>query len=198
MKNFHFIIVFSVLMMIPLVQAATPEIPTDIMAKIKARAVNEFPDNNSAQKEQVKAQTRAYQEVNNYQNKKVPSAVLVTIKSNIVQSYPYDFTAQLFFIHQQANTYLKLGILSSSLFPSQIVECEDLKWKLTVKGRPAVYRGRVKPGTVDVIHVEVRNSRGLIGQNFGFPNPGGTWEVMVWGDSAIRKRHRETFYCEKY
>lgn len=198
MKHFCFAILCGALMLIPCVKAASTEIPQNVMAKIKARAASEFPDDRTAQKDRVKAQSRAYREVQNYENKKIPSEVLVTIKTNIVQNYPYDFTSQLFFINQQANTYLRLGALSSRLFPSKIVECEDLKWKLTVKGRPAVYRGSVKPGTVDVIHIEVRNSRGLIGQNFGFPNPGGTWEVMIWGDSAIIKRHRETFYCEKY
>ena len=198
MKGFNFVILFSILILIPNIEAAGSEVPQDIMAKIKARAASEFPKNQSAQKKRVEAQTRAYKEVQDYQNKKLPGDVLLTIRNNVVRSYPYDFTAQLFYINHQANTYLKLGMLSSRLLPPQIVECEDLKWKLTVKGRPAVYRGSVKPGTVDVIHIEVRGSRGLIGQNFGFPNPGGSWEVMIWGDSAIFKKHRETFYCEKY
>jgi len=78
------------------------------------------------------------------------------------------------------------------------VECENLKWQLAVKGRPAIYRGTVKSGSVDVIYVEIRDNRGLIGQNFGFTNPGGSWEIMVWGDNYISTRHREKFYCEKY
>ncbi|UCH40155.1 MAG: hypothetical protein JSU67_00155 [Gammaproteobacteria bacterium] len=198
MKGFNFVIVFSILILTPNIEAAGSEVPQDIMAKIKARAASELPNNQAEQKKRVEAQTRAYKEVQDYQNKKLPGDVLLTIRNNVVRSYPYDFTTQLFFLNHQANTYLKLGILSSRLLPPQIVECEDLKWKLKVKGRPAVYRGSVKPGTVDVIHIEVRGSRGLIGQNFGFPNPGGSWEVMIWGDSAIFNKHKETFYCEKY
>ncbi len=67
-----------------------------------------------------------------------------------------------------------------------------------MSGTPATYRGTVDPGSVDVIYVEVRGNRGLIGQNDGFTTPGGSWEVLVWGDHDIRREHEEKFACETY
>jgi len=198
MKLFIVVISLSILLLpMPAFTVDTP-VPKNVLAKIKAKAEADSPSNHSVQEAQVKAQIEAYQEVQNYENKQVPVSVIEKIRVNIGLTHPYDYTTQLFFMNQQVNSYLKMGLMSSHLFPASLVTCEDLKWKLAVSGKPAVYRGTVKPGTVDVIYVEVRNSRGLIGQNFGFPNPGGTWEVMVWGDYNIKKRHREKFLCEKY
>lgn len=180
------------------VNAADATIPKQIMEKIKSKATIDFPGDRPAQNEAINTQTKAYNQVNKYSNKKVPVVVINQIRRNTTRYYPADYSAQLFFLNQQVNTYLKLGLVSERLFPPEIVECENLKWKLTVAGRPAVYRGSVESGSVDVIYVEVRSGRGLIGQNFGFTNPGGTWEIMVWGDYNIRKSHKEKFYCEKY
>ena len=173
-------------------------VPKSVMTKIRAKAKTDSPGNLSVQEAQVKAQTEAYRIVQTYKNTQVPVKVIEKIRVNIGLTHPYDYTTQLFFMNQQVNSYAKMGLMSSHLFPSKLVTCEDLKWKLTVRGKPAVYRGTVKPGMVDVIYIEVRNSRGLIGQNFGFPNPGGTWEIMVWGDYQIKTKHREKFLCEKY
>jgi hypothetical protein len=133
----------------------------------------------------------------------------------------------------QVNSYLKLGLLSSPLFTAKSVKCEKLRWRLSVKGTPAVYRGSVKPDAVDVVYIEVRgirkafrvwpvrndkdrnkrtvkpdsgrvaaveerNVKLFIGQGMGFPNPGGIWEIIVWGDYYIKNRDRLKFYCEKY
>ena len=198
MKLFIVVVSLSILLVpMPAFTADTP-VPKDVMAKIKAKAQTDSPGNRTAQQAQVKAQVEAYRKVQTYENKRVPVTVIDKIRVNIGLTHPYDYTTQLFFMNQQVNSYLRMGLMSSHLFPSSLVECEDLKWRLTVKGKPAVYRGTVKPGTVDVIYVEVRGSRGLIGQNFGFPNPGGSWEIMVWGDYNILKKHREKFLCEKY
>jgi hypothetical protein len=197
-KIFMPVIMLVISMLPAFVNAADATIPKQIMEKIKTKATIDFPGNKSVQNEAINTQTEAYNQVKKYSNKKVPVVVINRIRRNTTRYYPSDYSAQLFFLNQQVNTYLKLGVISERLFPPKIVECENLKWKLTVKGRPAIYRGTVEPGTVDVIYVEVRSGRGLIGQNFGFTNPGGTWEIMVWGDYNIRKRHKEKFYCEKY
>lgn len=177
---------------------ADATIPKEILAKIKAKAINEHPGNASTQNKVIKNQIAAYKEIETYQNKNVPVTVLNKIKINISLNHPFNYTTQLFFMNQQVNLYMKLGLLGSHLFPAEIVECEELRWRLAVNGKPATYRGTLKPGTVDVIYVEVRGRRGLIGQNFGFPNPGGAWEVMVWGDHNISRKHREKFLCEKF
>ena len=198
MKLFIVVISLSILLLpMPAFTADIP-VPKDVLAKIKAKAKTDSPGSRAAQEAQVNAQVEAYRKVQTYENKRVPVTVIDKIRVNIGLTHPYDYTTQLFFMNQQVNSYLKMGLMSSHLFPASLVTCEDLKWKLTKKGRPAVYRGTVKPGTVDVIYVEVRSSRGLIGQNFGFPNPGGAWEIMVWGDYNILKKHRERFLCEKY
>jgi hypothetical protein len=180
------------------VSAADARIPAPIMNKIKARAASDSPGNTAAQKDTINRQSAAYNRVDNYSNKEIPAVVLNKIRVTTTQYYPFDYSAQLFFINQQVNSYLKLGVLSERLFPPKVVDCENLKWKLAVSGTPATYRGTVDPGSVDVIYVEVRGSRGLLGQNYGFTNPGGSFEVMVWGDLNIRRKHKEKFYCEKY
>jgi len=198
MKN-YLVLVFLVVSLNPtFVSAANAQIPEPVMNKITARAASDFPGNQSAQKESIKVQTAAYSRVKAYSNNEVPAIVLNKIKISTTQYYPFDYSAQLFFINQQVNSYLKLGVLSERLFPPKVVDCENLKWKLSVSGTPATYRGTVDPGSVDVIYVEVRSGRNLIGQNYGFTNPGGSWEVMVWGDYNIRRKHKEKFYCEKY
>ena len=193
------ILIYLVISLQPVfVSAADARIPGPVMDKIKARAASDFPGNTAAQKATIKTQSEAYGRVENYSNKEIPAAVLNKIRVTTTQYYPFDYSAQLFFINQQVNSYLKLGVLSERLFPPKVVDCENLKWKLAVSGTPATYRGTVEPGTVDVIYVEVRGNRGLIGQNYGFTNPGGSWEIMVWGDYNIRRKHKEKFYCEKY
>jgi hypothetical protein len=198
MKNCLFLVCLVISLYPALVGAADARIPAPVMEKIEARAASDFPGNTAAQKETIKMQTADYGRVKNYSNKEIPAVVLSNIRVTTTQYYPFDYSAQLFFINQQVNSYLKLGVLSERLFPPRVVDCENLKWKLAVSGTPATYRGTVDPGTVDVIYVEVRGRRGLIGQNYGFTNPGGSWEVMVWGDYNIRRKHKEKFYCEKY
>ena len=195
-KYLAFILVASTLP--AFVNAADATIPGLIREKINVKAATEFPEDKSAQNKAIKTQSEAYNQVEKYSNKKVPIAVINTIKRNTTRYYPYDYSTQLFYLNQQVNSYLRLGIISERFLPPKTVECDNLKWKLTLTGRPAIYRGTVEPGTVDVIYVEVRGSRGLIGQSYGFTNPGGAWEIMVWGDDNVRKKHREKFYCEKY
>ena len=198
MKYYLFLVCLIISTHTALVSAADARIPKPVMEKIEARAASDFPGNKSAQKDTIKAQTKAYGRIKNYSNNGVPTVVLNKIKISTTQYYPFDYSAQLFFINQQVNSYLKLGVLPERLFPPKVVDCENLKWKLAVSGTPATYRGTVDPGTVDVIYIEVRSGRDLIGQNYGFTNPGGSWEVMVWGDYNIRRNHKEKFYCEKY
>ena len=198
MKLFTVIVSLSILLLPMSAFTADTSVPKDVLEKIKAKAQSDAPGNRSAQETQVKTQVEAYRKVQSYENKQVPITVIDKIRFNIGRTHPHDYTTQLFFMNQQVNAYLKLGLMSSHLFPANLVTCENLRWRITRTGRPAVYRGTVKPGTVDVIYVEVRSSRGLIGQNYGFPNPGGSWEIMVWGDYNILKKHREKFLCEKY
>jgi hypothetical protein len=198
MKNCLVFVLLIAALQSVFVSAAEVRVPKPVMEKIEARAASDFPGNTAAQKNTIKAQTAAYGRVKNYSNKEVPTVVLNKIRVTTTQYYPFDYSAQLFFINQQVNSFLKLGMLSERLFPPKVVDCEKLKWKLAVSGTPATYRGTVDQGTVDVIYVEVRGSRGLIGQNYGFTNPGGSWEIMVWGDYNIRRKHKEKFYCEKY
>ena len=80
---------------------------------------------------------------------------------------------------------------------SKVVDCVDLRWKLVKQGRPAIYRGSVKPGSAVHLQIEVRNKTRIIGQASAVPNGGGNWQMRVWGDYNIKKRHKERFYCHK-
>lgn len=196
MKIFVLVILLSISMLTSSVTLAGVSIPNKTLTKIKAKAATDFPGDNSTQKQVIRDQTKAYSEVENYKNKNIPEEKLRKIKKDAARNHPVSYRTQLFVIHQQVNSYLGLGLISSRSPAAGVVECENLRWKLSRKGRPATYRGTLKAGSVDVIYVEVRNSAGLIGQGMGFPNPSGTWEIVVWGDYRIKNSHREWFYCE--
>lgn len=106
-------------------------------------------------------------------------------------------------------TLVLITLISSPSFAIETVTCKKLWWKLTVEGKPATYRGTVKAGSADVIHIEVRKYYGkrlakdwgrfrTVGLAKGFPNPGGSWEINVWGDLKIDQDNRVKFFCEKY
>lgn len=93
-----------------------------------------------------------------------------------------------------------LVFLTSPCFATETVECEDLQWNLVVTGAPGTYRGTVKAGSADVIHIEARkrNGKTVIGQGMSFVNTDGSWEIIIWADYNLKKSHRARFYCEKY
>ena len=97
---------------------------------------------------------------------------------------------------------LALPILFIVLFSTpafaELVKCENLRWKLVTKGTPATYRGSIKAGSADYIELEVRRRNKIIAQDSAYPNGGGNWEMLVYGDSNIIKSHKEKFYCHKY
>lgn len=177
---------------------AAEAIPQDVLAGLQARAAEAHPGNRDAQQRYIDEQSDAYRSISEFSNPKVPQQVVDRIRVNIAVNHPYDFTRQLYFLNQQTNLFLRFGLVSSHVLPPEVVECKDLEWRLAVRGQPATYRGTIKPGSADIIYIEVRKGHRLVGQNFAFPNPGGAWEVMVWGDHLIKRSHREKFYCEKY
>ncbi len=187
------------LLLVPLAGgAASVKIPPEVLAGIEAKAAEVHPDSRSGQKRFVREQSVAFHSLREYENQQVPTNVISRIRINVATQHPYDFKRQLFFLNQQANLFLKFGLVTSQVLPPRVVDCEDLEWRLAVRGQPATYRGSIKPGSADIVYIEVRKGLELIGQNFAFPNPGGAWEVMVWGDHYIKRTHREKFHCEKY
>ncbi len=94
-------------------------------------------------------------------------------------------------------SFLVLTIVFS--FPAQAEKCLGLKWKLTERdGHYATYRGKITPGSADVVHIELRNNKGIIAQDFGYPNPLGSWEINLYADRKVKRSHKESFVCESY
>lgn len=183
------------------VYAADALIPKETLLKIEAKAAVDFPNDQSRQEDVIKTQTAAYNKVKNYKNKKVSAKLLEKIKILAAQDFPLDYRAQLSKINQLVNAYRKLGRLSTHTFTitTGVGICKKLRRRLANKGgREYYYWGTVKPGSADVIYLIVRSNLGLIGQNFGFPNPDGTWEITIWGDYNVGNARTEKFYCEKY
>lgn len=161
---------------------------------IEAKAAVDFPNDYSKQEDVIKAQTTAYAEIKNYKNENVPVKILENLKIKAARNFPLDYRFQLSIILQQVNSDLKLSRYSLHSIVTDIEKCEDLKWRLGNKGgQEYYYWGTLKPGSADVIYVV-----GLFGQNFGFPNPDGTWEITVWDDYKVENTRREKFACEKY
>lgn len=201
MKVVIFLILLSISMQLTSVYAAGVLIPKETLLKIEAKAAADFPNDYSKQEDVIKTQTAAYNKVKNYKNNKVSAKLLEKIKIIAAQDFPLDYRAQLSKINQLVNAYRKLGRLSTHTFTTTtgVGICKKLRRRLANKGgREYYYWGTVKPGSVDVIYLIVRSNLGLIGQNFGFPNPDGTWEITIWGDYNVGNVRTEKFYCEKY
>lgn len=229
------------------VSATGAPIPKETLQKIEAKAATDFPDDYSKQEDVIKAQTKAYREIENYQNKNVPKIILENIKTKAAQDYPFDYrlqlsnitrqsysynklnrisrrsfarapaklveklkkkasrefpldyVLQLSIILQQVNSELKLGQISGHSYAPDIANCKNLSWKVAGKGgREFYYWGTLGPGSADVIYLIVKSNRGLIGQNFGFSNPDGTWEISIWGDYSAGTTRKEKFRCERF
>ena len=93
-------------------------------------------------------------------------------------------------------TCLAVAAFSANALALDVVKCQNLRWKLIEKGTPATYRGSVKAGSAKVLDIEIRNSKGIIGQTKAFPNAGGNWQARVWGDYRIKRSHRVKIYCK--
>jgi hypothetical protein len=100
-------------------------IPKDTLLKIEAKAATDFPDDYSKQENVIKAETKAYKEIENYKNKKVPKTTLENIKIKAAQDYPFDYGLQLSKIIRQSYSYIKLERLSGHSFakaPAKLVD----------------------------------------------------------------------------
>ena len=63
MTNKYLALILVVSMLPTFVNAADATIPSQIMEKIKVKAVTEFPEDKSAQKKSINTQTEAYNQV---------------------------------------------------------------------------------------------------------------------------------------
>jgi hypothetical protein len=68
-------VLLGLLMLSTTPQAAGVLIPKQTLAKIKAQAAQDHPDDYAVQEYVIKTQTKAYYEVKNYKNKKVPKGM---------------------------------------------------------------------------------------------------------------------------
>lgn len=173
-------------------------IPDDISAQIEAWAATEFPDDHAQRNREIRAQARAYEEIRDYEDKRLSAKLLAQIKTMARQQHPLDFSAQLSWLNRSVHSYLQLGRLSTGSFTGGITSCRKLKWRVTNKpGREMYYRGTLAPGSADTIYLIVGSGREVIGQNFAFPKPDGSWEISIWGDYEKAIPRREKFRCEK-
>ena len=91
---------------------------------------------------------------------------------------------------------IALILASTSLHAAK---CEKLYWKQTQRSADyAKYRGKIKPGSADVVHLELYRNSKLVGQSLGYPNPNGTFQIAVFADQYIKRKFRPKFTCEKW
>ena len=103
MRVFIFTVLLSISMISTVLHAG--DVPKQILAKIKANAAADHPNDNSAQEGVINLQVKAYHEARNYNDENVPIKVLKQIKRKAEQDYPYDFSAQEFGINLQVDSY---------------------------------------------------------------------------------------------
>ena len=177
-------------------------VPAEILDRLKATAARDFPLDYGAQLSNVFQQAHAYKKLDRLSGRSfadVPAKLVERLKLKAARGFPLDYRSQLSIILQQVNSELKLGRYSGYPFASGIEKCKGLRHRLGNKGGSEyIYWGSLQPGSADVIYVVVKSNLGIIGQNFGFTQPDGTWEVTIWGDYHVGTARKETFYCEKF
>ena len=177
-------------------------VPARLLEKLKIKAAQDFPLDYRIRLSNIIQQVNSYIKLgrlSRHSFTKVPPRLVEKLKIKAAQDFPLDYRFQLSIIINQVNSELRLGRYSMRLFAPGIVKCRSLRWRLGNKGGLEYYYwGTLKPGSADVIYVVVKSNLGLIGQNFGFPNPDGTWGITIWGDYNLGNTRKEKFYCEKY
>ncbi len=178
------------------------KVSAKLLEDIKIKAAQDFPLDYRIQLSNIIQQVNSYiklDRLSRHSFANVPAKLIEKLKIKAAHDFPLDYRFQLSIIIQQVNSELMLGRYSMRFFAPGIVKCKNLRWTLGNKGGLEYYYwGTLKPGSADVIYVVVTSNLGLIGQNFGFPNPDGTWEVTIWGDYNVGNTRKEKFYCEKY
>lgn len=84
------------------------EIPSDVLARIKQKAAQDFPNDYSTQKYVIDTQKQAYIQVRNYSNARIPKNILTQIKRKASQDFPNGYTTQKYIIDTQVKAYLEL------------------------------------------------------------------------------------------
>jgi len=85
------------------------EMPSDILAKVKAHIASKFPDNYSLQKTLIEAQRQDYEFLANYAPPSVPPDVLAKIKAHIASNFPDNYSLQKTLIETQVDAYIELN-----------------------------------------------------------------------------------------
>ena len=177
-------------------------VPVKILEKIIIKAAQDFPLDYRIRLSNLIQQVHSYIKLgrlSRHSFANAPAKLIEKLKIKAAREFPLDYRFQLSIILQQVNSDIKLSRYSLHSIATDIEKCEKLRRRLANKGgREYYYWGTVTPGSADVIYVVVTSNLGLIGQNFGFPNPDGTWEVTIWGDYNVGNTRKEKFYCEKY
>ena len=177
-------------------------VPVKIIEELKTKAAQDYPLDYRLQLSSINRQVYSYIKLGRLSRRsfvKVPHKLVEKLKIKAAREFPLDYRFQLSIIMQQVNSELKLGQFSGHSYAPGIGKCEKLRWRAAGKGDQEIYYwGTLKPGSADVIYVVVKSNLGLIGQNFGFTNPEGTWEITNWGDYSVGVTRKESFYCERY
>ena len=99
----------------PTVEARTPAtagtvqgIPSEVMASIRIKAENEWPDDFTMQRYEIKQQVRAYRFLAEYQPAGIPPDVFNRIRAKAENEWPDDYTMQRYETKQQVQAYLAL------------------------------------------------------------------------------------------
>ena len=178
------------------------KVPVKTLEELKKKVAQDYPLDYSFQLTNLIRQAYSYTKLGRLSRRsfvRAPEKLVERLKIKAAREFPLDYRFQLSIILQQVNSALKLGHFSGHSYAPDIEECEKLRWRVAGKGgQEYYYWGTLKPGSADVIYVVVKSDLGLIGQNFGFTNPDGSWEITNQGDYRVGVSREENFYCEKY
>lgn len=98
-----------IVLFIGIVPTAIAEPPGYIADIIKANAEKKWPGNYSMQEFTINKQLKAYDFIEDYENRDVPYDVTLEIKEKAAWKWPENYTMQKFTIEKQVNAWLKIN-----------------------------------------------------------------------------------------
>lgn len=89
-------------------QDSNMNISDNVMATIKKKATNDYPDDYSMQLYIIKEQLEAYKQILEYGTSNIDKEVLYRIRQKAINDYPDDYSMQIYVIKEQVESFMEI------------------------------------------------------------------------------------------